>query len=580
MATRRVVIVGAVALGPKTACRIKRLRPDFDVVMVDQDQYISYGGCGIPYYISGDVSDLSALMSTSFHMLRTPEFFEKAKGVRVMTRTRAVAIDRERKTLRVNRLESNTEEELPYDDLVLATGSLPHRLPIPGADHPRVMRVSNLHDAAAIKEMLSKGAIGRAVIIGAGAIGCEMAEALTDMWGVETAMVEIAPHVLPGVLDPVLARMVSQHLEERGVSVYTGETVREVAADGNGDTLTVRTTQRELEADIVITAVGVRPNSALARQAGLLVSSRGAIVVNQRLQTSDPCIYAGGDCIEVMHLVTGKPFHFPQGSLANRQGRIIGTNIAGGCARFEGSVGSFAVKIFDLAVATAGISRKTATEEGYDAIQALVIQADRAHFYPTQDLMTLALVVDRKTRRILGIQGVSRNGDALVGRINAVAALLARRGTVEDLSNLEVAYTPPFAAAMDIVNALGNTAENILDGYNVTADPDDFETCFLQDGGPDVVCLDVRGPRNAAPFVQAFGDRWLNIPQETLTERLDAVPRNKRLFVVCNSGVRSYEALLQLRAAGIMNAVNVQGGVAAIKKTGMIRLEDREHQDG
>ncbi|MGQ9670561.1 MAG: FAD-dependent oxidoreductase, partial [Desulfosoma sp.] len=417
MATQHVVIVGAVALGPKAACRIKRLRPDFDVVMVDQDQYISYGGCGIPYYVSGDVSDLSALMSTSFHMLRTPEFFEKAKGVRVMTRTRAEAVDRERKTVRVRHLETQTEQELPYDYLVLATGSVPNVIPVPGMDHPAVERVSNLHDAAAIKDKLSNGAVGRAVIIGAGAIGCEMAEAMADMWGVETSLVEIAPHVLPGVLDPVLARMVAAHLRERGVAVYTEEIVREIRSGGNGASVTVCTDKRDLEADLVITAVGVRPNGRLAQQAGLLVSPRGAIVVNRRLQTSDPWIYAGGDCIEVTHLITGKPFHFPQGSLANRQGRIIGTNIAGGHATFEGSVGSFAVKIFDVAVAAAGLTRKAASAEGFDAVQALVIQADRAHFYPTQDLMTLALVVDRKTRRLLGIQGVSRNGDALVGRI-------------------------------------------------------------------------------------------------------------------------------------------------------------------
>lgn len=576
MATQRVVIVGAVALGPKAACRIKRLRPDFDVVMVDQDQYISYGGCGIPYYVSGDVSDLSALMSTSFHMLRTPEFFEKAKGVRVMTRTRAEAVDRERKTVRVRHLETQTEQELPYDYLVLATGSVPNVIPVPGLDHPAVARVSNLHDAAVIKDKLSKGAVGRAVIIGAGAIGCEMAEAMADMWGVETSLVEIAPHVLPGVLDPVLARMVAAHLRERGVAVYTEETVREIRSGGNGAPVTVCTDKRDLETDLVITAVGVRPNGRLAQQAGLLVSPRGAIVVNRRLQTSDPWIYAGGDCIEVTHLITGKPFHFPQGSLANRQGRIIGTNIAGGHATFEGSVGSFAVKIFDVAVAAAGLTRRAASAEGFDAVQALVIQADRAHFYPTQDLMTLALVVDRKTRRLLGIQGVSRNGDALVGRINAVAALLARRGTLEDLSNLEVAYTPPFAAAMDIVNALGNTAENILDGYNVTADPDDFEQCFLLEAEEDALCLDVRGPRNAAPFVEAYGDRWINVPQETLAQSLEAIHKDKRLFVVCNSGARSYEALLQLRAAGLQNVVNVQGGVAALKKAGIIRLDKEE----
>ncbi len=576
MASKRVVIIGAVALGPKTACRIKRLRPDFEVIMVDQDEYISYGGCGIPYYISGDVSDVGELMSTSFHMLRTPEFFEKAKGVKVLTRTRAESIDRQSKTVRIRNLETQEERDLSYDFLVLATGSLPNRIPVPGLDHPRVTAVTNLHEAIKIKESIAKGQVDRAIIVGAGAIGCEMAEALSDLWGVETTLVEIAPQVLPGILDPTLARMVQRHLEEHDVTVLLNETVQEVV-DRGSDGVVVKTSRRDLEADLVITAVGVRPNGELAKAAGLALSPRNGIWVNDRLQTSDPYIYAGGDCIEVRHLITGRLFHFPQGSLANRQGRIIGTNIAGGSARFEGSVGTFAVKIFDLAVAAAGLTRETAAREGFDAEHVLVIQADRAHFYPTQDLMYLTLVADRKTRRILGIQGLAANGDALVGRINAVAALMSRGGTVEDLSNLEVAYTPPFAAAMDIVNALANTMENTLDGLNRTMDPEDFEKCYFLDPDENVLCLDVRGPQNAAPFVAKFGDRWRNIPQETLEERMEEVPRDKKLVVVCNSGVRSYEALLQLKKAGIHNAVNLQGGVAAIKKTGIVQMESEEN---
>ena len=235
--------------------------------------------------------------------------------------------------------------------------------------------------------------------------------------------------------------------------------------EGN-TTVRVKTSQRTLEADLVITAVGVRPHSELAHKAGLLVSPRGGIVVNHRLQTSDPNIYAGGDCIETMHLVTGKPVFFPQGSLANRQGRVIGTNLAGGFASFNGVVGSFAIKIFDLAVASTGIPLHSALREGFDAIHSLVVQADRAHFYPDHDLIYFDLVVDRKTRRILGAQGLAHNGDALVGRINSIAAMLPYRATLDDLSNLEVAYSPPFASALDIVNAAANTAENILDGYN------------------------------------------------------------------------------------------------------------------
>ena len=578
MTGKRVVIIGAVALGPKVACRLKRLQPDAEVTMIDQDEHISYGGCGMPYFISGDVSDVRELMSTSFHMVRTPQFFEDAKGVHVRARTRALEINRQAKQVRIQNLLSGEVEELPYDRLVLATGSRPNRLPIPGAELPAVMTLSNLRSAMAIKERIAKGEVGKAVIIGAGAIGCEMAEALSDLWGIETSVVEIADQVLPIILDAGLARMVQKQMEDKGVAVFLKETVKEIRPDGGDSALRIITSERSLEADLVITAVGVRPNSELAKQAGLLVSPRGAIVVNRRLQTSDPDIYAGGDCIETMHLVTGKRAFFPQGSLANRQGRVIGTNLAGGFAAFNGVVGSFSIKIFDLAVASTGIPLTIALREGFDAVHALVIQADRAHFYPEHDLIYLQLIVDRKTRRILGAQGLAHNGDALVGRINTIAAMLPHGATVEELSNLEIAYSPPFASALDIVNAAGNTAENILDGFNKPMDADQFEQCFLDNKTDDTVCLDVRGPANAAPYVAHFGDRWLNIPQETLKDRLEEVPKDKRLVVVCNSGARSYEALRQLENAGVCEAVNLQGGVAALKKAGMLDVGDEKHE--
>jgi NADPH-dependent 2,4-dienoyl-CoA reductase/sulfur reductase-like enzyme/rhodanese-related sulfurtransferase len=576
MDQQRVVIIGAVALGPKAACRLKRLRPDFEVTLVEQGEYISYGGCGIPYYISGDLSDIKELMSTSFHMLRTPEFFEGAKDVQVLTRTRALALDRQKKLVRLSHLDTGKEEDLPYDRLVLATGSRPRKLAVPGGDLPQVLSVANLKDALTIRERISQGQVAKAVIIGAGPVGLEMAEALSDLWGVETTILEIAPQVLPGVLDPGLARMVLKNLEDHEVTVHLEETVREIRPGQGDHALQVVTGRQTLDADLVLTALGVLPNSQLAADAGLTVSSRGAIVVNERLQTSDPDIYAGGDCIENTHLLTGKPVYFPSGSLANRQGRVIGTNLAGGNATFPGVVGSFTVKIFDLAVAATGLSLGRAVQEGLDAVSALVIQADRAHFYPGQDLMYLQLVVEKKTRRLLGAQGLGSNGDALVGRVNSIAALLSHQATLEDLSNLEVAYSPPFAAALDIVNATANTAENILDGYNRTVEVADFEKCFLTDKAADTICLDVRGAANAAPYVDLFGNRWLNIPQETLKDRFAEIPKDKRLMVVCNSGVRSFEALRQLETAGLLNAVNLQGGVAALKKSGLLQGGEEE----
>jgi NADPH-dependent 2,4-dienoyl-CoA reductase/sulfur reductase-like enzyme/rhodanese-related sulfurtransferase len=574
---KRVIIIGAVALGPKVDCRLKRLRPDFEVTMVDQGEYISYGGCGIPYYISDDLSDIKELMSTSFHMLRTPEFFENAKDIRVKTRTRALAIDRDNQQVRVLDLASGREENLPYDQLVLATGSRPRPLPVPGADLPGVMNVSSLPAAMAVRDRIAKGEVGRVVIIGAGAIGIEMAEAVSDLWGLTTTLVEVTPQVLPGVLETGLARMVAKHLQDKNIALHLEESIREIRPHAGDDAaLEVVTDHHVLPADLVITAVGAVPNTELARQAGLLVATGGGIVVNRRLQTSDPDKYAGGDCIDNLHLITGKSVYFPSGSLANRQGRVIGTNLAGGSATFNGIVGSFTLKTFEMAIAGTGLNLAAARSEGFDAVGALVIQADRAHFYPTQDLMYLHLVADRKTRRLLGAQGISHNGDALVGRINCIAALLPFKADLQDLSKLEVAYAPPFAAALDIVNAVANTLENILDGYNRTIEVADFEQCFLTDKAGDTICLDVRGAANAAPYVDLFGDRWLNLPQETLKHRLHEIPEDKRLLVVCNSGVRSYEALRQLETAGLCNAVNLQGGIAALRKSGALELRDSE----
>ena len=568
MSGKRVLIIGGVALGPKAACRLKRLEPDADVTMIDQDEYISYGGCGTPYFISGDINDVRELMSTSYHMLRTPQFFRDAKDIRVRTRTRALAIDRANRTVRVRDLNSGVEEDLHYDRLVIATGSIPNKPPIAGIELPGVITVSNLHSAIAVRNRISGGNVDRAVVVGAGAIGCEMAEALGDLWEIETHLVEIEDQVLPGMLDRWLADIVRTHLEEKGVRLHLGCKVTEIRKNEKEGSLEVIMSDGRIRVELIIAAAGVRPNTELARKAGLLVSPSGAIVVNRMLQTSDPDIYAGGDCIEIPHLITGRPVNFPQGSLANRQGRVIGTNLAGGSAMFNGTVGSFAIKIFDLAVASAGITPKAALENDFPAEPVLVVQADRAHFYPTRSPIYLQLTVDRRTRRILGAQAVGANGDAVIGRINAIAAILPFKPTVEDLSNLEIAYSPPFTAAIDIVNAAGNTAENILSGLNRPMEPGEFERCFLLEESADCLCLDVRGPAAAAPFVERYGCRWLNIPQETLNARMGEVPRDKRLLLVCDSGARSYEAMRQLERAGIRNTVNLQGGVAVLKKSG------------
>ena len=565
--SQNIVVIGAVALGPKAACRFKRLEPESKVIMVDKDDIISYGGCGIPYFISGDVSDPSQLQETSFHMLRDKTFFKTAKDIEVLTKTEALKIDRQKKCVLIKDLITQEESGLPYDKLVLATGSRPKRLDIPGTDLDGVFAVNNMNSAIAIKDRIASGQVEKALIIGGGFIGLEMAEALTDMWGIETTVVEITDQVLPGLISSNLAQIVKHHLEEREVSVLLGEKVERL--EGSGRVERAVTTKGTLDADLVIVAVGTEPNSGLARAAGLDISPKGAIVVNSKMQTSDPDIYAGGDCVEVTNLVSGKPAFYPLGSMANRQGRIIGSNLAGGNAEFPGAVGSFVVKVFDLSVAAAGLSIEVARREGFDAISALVVQFDRAHFYPEKDLMTLELVVERTSGRVLGIQGVGPMGDGTVGRINAVASILKYRPTAEDIGNLEVAYSPPFSAAMDILNALGNTAENILAGKNRVVDVDQFDKLWQQRESGDVVFLDCRGWGNAEPFVNKYPHHWKSLPQDELRTRMAEVPRDKKLVLICNTGVRSFEAQVTLDEMGIKDSCNLQGGVACLKKWGL-----------
>ena len=562
---QQVVIIGAVALGPKAACRFKRLEPDSKVTMIDRDSIVSYGGCGIPYFISGDVSDLRELRTTSFKLVRDEAFFRDCKDVTLLTRTEALSIDRAAKSVRLRNLDTGLESELAYDKLVISTGAAARKLNIPGEDLPGVHPVGNLHDAVAVKELISGGKAGKAVVVGSGFIGLEVAEALADMWGLEVSIVEVQDRLLPRNISPLLARMAAEHLTEKDVALYFGEKV--LAIEGQGKVERVVTDKRTIEADLVIMAAGVLPNGQLAREAGLAVSPRGAVIVDEFMRTSDPDIFAGGDCVEVPNLAAGGSLHLPLGSMANRQGRVIGTNLAGGEARFPGAVGSFAVKIFERTISGAGLTPEQAAQSGFDALSATVVQFDRAHFFPGKELMTLEATVDRKTRRVLGVQGFGPAGDALVGRVGAVAALMQKGCTVDDLCVLEYPYSPPFASAMDIVNTLGTVADNMLAGMNQGLSPSEFERLFDGDG-KQCFFLDCREPDNAAPYLEGHPGKWHNIPQGQLRRRLEEVPRDKTVVLICNTGIRSYEAQITLEQAGYKDVLNLHGGMAALRQSG------------
>ena len=569
--TNKIVVIGGVAAGPKAACRLKRLKPGWDVTVIDQDSLISYGGCGIPYYVCGDVSDENELRSTSFHMVRDEKFFATAKGVTVLTRTRALSIDRQEKTVHVKNLDSGEEDRISYDKLLLATGARPVDLPIPGVDLDGVFTIANLHKAIEIKKRIAQGKVGKAVVVGGGAIGIEMAEAFTDLWGVETSLVEYMPQLLPKIVDHQFAAMLKTHLVEKKVQVFTGESATEIVGDENGMVIGVKTGNRQLEADLVIMAVGVRPRSELAREAGLNVAAWGGIMVNHRLQTSDPDIYAAGDCIATTHLVTGKETFAPFGSVANREGRIVADNMAGGVSTFPGVVGSYIMKAFDRCIAATGISYETAVAEGFDADYSLTAPADRAHFFPGESIAVYQMVFDRSTRKVLGLQGFGMMNDSISARIDTAAALIAKGATIEDFMTVEMAYSPPFSAAIDSINAAAFVADNICAGLLRKIDMNhflDWMENFSRE--PEWMVLDIRHPQEATSYVEKFGaDRWLAIPYNEMRDRHQEVPADRTMIILCDAGTRSFEVQVLLDHIGKKDCLVLSGGFNVIRRIGV-----------
>lgn len=564
---KNVLVIGGVALGPKAACRFKRLEPESKVTLIDQGAIISYGGCGIPYFVGGDVEKVEGLRATSAGVIRTPEFFHDLRDVDVQLGTRALKINRREKNVTVEDVATGQTRDIAYDKLVIATGSTPRVPPIPGHDLENVTTVTCIEAAQAVQQRCAARSISSAVIVGAGFIGLEMAVALADQWGIKTTVIELLPQVLPAQISPNLAHMAQHDLEELGITVLTGEQVKELRGE-DGKVRQVVTDKRVIDADEVIFSVGVSPNSQIAADAGLDCHPRGGIIVDKHMRTNDPDIYAGGDCVVVPNLITGQPAYLPMGSMANRQGRVIGTNLAGGDSTFDGVVGSWCVKLYKMSACGTGLTLRQAIQAGFDAAGVPMEQLDKAHFYPEKSMMTIEVVVDKPSRRVLGVQGFCSDGIALKARIDAVAAMLQfSRPTLNDLSNLEVAYAPPFAAAMDVINTAANVADNVLSGLHKSILPDEFIELWKHRRENGCIVLDVRPGKGSLPLAQKYPGEWLAIPLEELQARINEIPRDRKVALICNTGSRAYDAQLKLRRHGI-DTVNSAGGMQTMKKRG------------
>lgn len=499
--------------------------------------------------------DFNELFRTSAGAMRDEHYFMNVKGVRVLTRTEATAINREKKEVTVTNLDTQETYTLPYDKLVLATGASPIVPPIAGMDLKGVHRLNHPDDARAIAGQLE--GVGKAVVIGAGLIGMEAADALIKR-KLFVSVVELKDQILPGVLDADLAAVLVYRLEEEGVEFHLDEKVLRLEGDEQGNVARVLTDKGALDAQMVIVAVGVRPNVELAQAAGLTIGETGAIAVNEYLQTSDPDIYAAGDCVENVHLVSGRKVYIPLASTANRQGRVVGDNVAGGKSKFKGVLGSAVLKVIGWNVGRTGLGEQQARQLGYDVVTVITADHDRVHYHPGHGNLLIKLVVEKGCRRLLGAQAIGRG--VIDKRIDVLATVLNFGGTVDDLVDVDLGYAPPFNTPIDPIQNAANVIRNKLDGLarSITAK----EVKEKTDRGDDFILLDVRTSREYN-YRHIEDDRVRLISQGELRCRIEEVSRDKEIIIICAQGRRAYEVMRLLAQAGFKDVKFMEGGMNA-----------------
>lgn len=553
----KVVVIGGVAMGPKTAARLRRINPEAEITIIERGKILSYAGCGMPYCISGDIEDCKTLNFTPVGVPRDATFFRNVKNITVLDGTLVRSIDRERKMVDIVNIETGEYGSIPYDNLVLATGGMPIIPPIEGFRLKNVFRLWHPDDAMAIRDAVTSGNVKNAVIIGGGLIGIEMTEALAKR-GLHVTVIELLPHILPGLLDEEVALYLTRYVRSQNVDIITGTGVTKILGDDQGNARTVVTADGEFPADIVLTNIGVRSNVMLAKDAGLEIGKYGGVVVNEYLETSDPHIYAGGDCVENTILMTGEKAFIPMGSTANKHGRVVANNVMGYREKFEGVLGTAVVKVFDYNVGKTGLTERQAREAGFDVVTSLVPATDSPHYYPTHKPLLLKLVADRESRKLLGLQ-VAGYGDT-TKRVDVAATALYFGATVDDLPAIDLGYAPPYATAIDIAAHAANVLRNKMDGTAKAVTP--LEVKKKLDAGDEFIWLDVRSP-DEYKEVRLDDSRVKLIPLGVLRRRLQELPQDKEIITFCKISLRGYEAQTILEGEGFTDVKFMDGGMEA-----------------
>lgn len=530
----KVIIVGGVAGGAGTAARLRRNDESAEIIIMERGQYISYANCGLPYYVGGVITDKGALQ------LQTPERFHQRFGVDVRTESEVLSVNCANKTVTVR--HGNQMYEETYDKLVLSPGAAPIRLAIPGIEKNHVFTLRNIPDTYAIYDHMKAEKPRSCAVIGAGFIGLEMAENLAEQ-GIHVSVVEGASHVMPPI-DMDMAHQVHNYIRSKGIRLYLGQTCTAMDEDGvilkNGD---------KVQADMVILSIGVRPDTAFLKNSGIALGTRGEILVNNYMETSQPDVYALGDAVSVRHVVSGEPVLIPLASPANKQGRIVGDNLCGRKRRYEGSQGTSIMKFFDLTVAVTGEKEEALQARGQSYQKVITTSASQAGYYPGGEMMTVKTLFVPETGRILGCQIVG--GKGVDKRIDDMANAVRFGMTCFELQEMELAYAPPFSSAKDPVNMAGYVIGNVVEGL--------MKPFYIEnlDQIPDTaIRLDVRTPEECAGGMMPG---FINIPLDSLRERLDELDAEREVYITCQIGLRGYLAQRILEQHGF-RTWNLVGG--------------------
>ncbi|MCI9001635.1 MAG: FAD-dependent oxidoreductase [Oscillibacter sp.] len=529
----KIVIVGGVAGGATAAARIRRLDETAEIVVFERSGYVSYANCGLPYYIGGVIQSAAELT------LQTPESFWKRFRVDMRIRHEVTAIHPDQKTVSVRNLDTGESFRESYDKLLLSPGAKPTQPELPGTGLPRLFTLRTVEDTLTIRDFVEREHPKSVVLAGGGFISLETAENLREL-GMQVTIVQ-RPKQVMNPFDPEMASFLHAKLRERGIKLRLGRSVEGFQADGEQVRVLLKG-EEPLTADMVVLAIGVTPDTRLAKDAGLELGVKGSIVVNDRMETSLPDIYAVGDAVQVKHFVTGSKALVSLAGPANKQGRIAAENLCGGDNRFTGPQGSSVLKIFDLTAAATGINERTARAAGIDCDKVYLSPANHAGYYPGGSLMTMKVLFERKTYRLLGAQIVGREG--VDKRIDVLATAIRAGLTALSLTELDLAYAPPYSSAKDPVNMAGFLIENLANDLVRQFHWDEADA-LPRDGS--VTLLDVR---TLQEYTGGHLEGFLHIPVDELRQRLGELPQGKLVYVVCQSGLRSYLACRILSQSG------------------------------